>query len=564
MLEMQMKSDAQLLRDYAAREDESAFRELVARHTDFVYSAALRQVESSAVAGDLAQSIFTDLARKADDVAGKISADSSLAGWLHRSTRYAALNHLRDAQRRRTNERLAMEQFLTNSESAADWEQIRPALDEALDSLGDADREVLLLRFFQKKDFRAVGLALGVSDDTAQKRVSRAVDQLREIFAKQKITVGAGGLVAAISANAVQAAPAGLAVTVTTAALSATAVNTTLITVTKTIAMTTLQKTLVATTVTVLLGAGIYEARQAAQLREQVQVLQQQQTPLAEQLQKLERQHEAATNRVAGLIDELAKSKKNPSEVLKLRGQVGALQQEKAIAGSKSAINKITANPESRKALRDQQKMGMSGIYSELAKDLKLSPEQTAQFNDLLADHVMDNIDLITQALRDKNSPSEIDQMFSARESALQNKLLALVGEDGLAKYQDYTKELASTLTASQFAATLSGDKAATTEKKNQLLLALQTATRSTLAANGLPADYQLVPTLNFRNIASEEVGQQNLNLLDSIYAQVAANSSSFLTPDELNQFQSFRTNAIRLNTTMLMMNRTMMAPLSQ
>jgi RNA polymerase sigma factor (sigma-70 family) len=561
---MQAKSDTQLLRDYAARGDEAAFRELVTRHTDFVFSAALRQVESSAVAGDLTQSVFTDLARKTAAVAEKFSADASLAGWLHRSTRYAALNHLRDTQRRRTNERLAMEQLLTNSESDPDWEQIRPALDEALDSLGDADREVLLLRFFQKKDFRAVGLALGVSDDTAQKRVSRAVEQLREFFAKRKITVGAGGLVAAISANAVQAAPAGLAVTVTTVALSATALTTTLITTTKTIVMTTLQKALVTATVAVLLGAGIYEARQAAQLREKVQALQQQQTPLAEQLQKLERQHEAATNQVAGLVEELAKAKKNPSEVLKLRGQVGALQQEKAITGSKSAINKITANPESRKALRDQQKMGMSGIYSELAKDLKLSPGQTAQFNDLLADHVMDNIDLITQALRDKNSPAEIDQIFAARESALQSKLLGLVGEEGLAKYQDYTKDLASTLTASQFAATLTGDKAATAEKQNQLLLALQAATKSTLAANGLPADYQLVPTLNFRNLASEEVGRQNLNLLDSIYAQVAAHSSAFLTPDELNQFQTFRTNAIKLNTTMLMMNRTLMAPISQ
>ena len=76
-----MKSDAQLLRDYAERANEAAFREIVTRHTDFVYSAALRQVESSAVASDLAQSVFTDLARKANSLAEKITDASSLAGF---------------------------------------------------------------------------------------------------------------------------------------------------------------------------------------------------------------------------------------------------------------------------------------------------------------------------------------------------------------------------------------------------------------------------------------------------------------------------------------------------
>ena len=115
----------------------------------------------------------------------------------------------------------------------------------------------------------------------------------------------------------------------------------------------------------------------------------------------MQRERDAATNRLASLADELAKVKKNPSEVLKLRGEVGALRQEKAIAGSQSALNKLTANPETRKALRDQQKMGMTAIYSDLAKRLNLTPEQAGQLNDLLADHVMDSIDLITQALHD-------------------------------------------------------------------------------------------------------------------------------------------------------------------
>ena len=565
MGEMHEQSDVQLLRDYAEGGNEAAFRELVARHTDFVYSAALRQLDSTDIAGDLVQGVFTDLARKARPLAEKMPVGNSLAGWLHRSTRYAALNHLRDTRRRLANERQAMEQLLINSESAPDWQPIRPVLDEALDSLGDEDREVLLLRYFKNLDFRAVGLALGVSDDTAQKRVSRAVERLREFFSKRKVTIGASGLAVVISANAVHAAPAGLAATISSAALAGTAVSTsTLITATKTIAMTTLQKTVITAALAVVAGAGIYEAHQASTLRSQVQNLQQQQAPLADQLRQLQRERDDAMNREASLADELAKVQKNQSEVLKLRGVVGALSQEKAVAGSQSALNKLTANPETRKAMRDQQRMGMSNIYSDLVKRLNLTPEQAGQFNDLLADHVMDSIDLITQALHDNKTRGEIDQLFSAQNSALQDQLQALIGPDGLAQYLDYTKSLGSTLPVQQFAGSLTGDPATVADKQSELVQAMQQATQSALAAAGLPADYQMFPMLNFGNIASEEEGAQSLQLLDNIYGQVAASASNFLTADELNKFQEFRTNTINSSQAQLLMNRKMMAPISQ
>jgi RNA polymerase sigma factor (sigma-70 family) len=347
MGEMQAQSDAQLLRAYAERRDEAAFRELVARYTDLVYSAAFRQVESAATAGDIAQSVFTALARKPEVlVRGRdASTPLNLAGWLHRATRFAALNHRRATRRRLTHERQAMEQLLTNSDPAAGWEQIRPVLDEALDSLGDEDREALLLRYFKNQDFRAVGLALGVSDDTAQKRVSRAVERLREYFSQRNVTIGASGLAVVISANAVQAAPIGLAATISAAAiLAGTAVQTsTVIAAAKTIAMTTLQKTIVTATLAVVAGAGIYEAHQAAQLREQNQTLQQQQAPLAEQIQQLQNERDKATNIISWLKQELAKNESNNAELLKLRGEVEVVRNQ--LADAKRASRPVEQPP---------------------------------------------------------------------------------------------------------------------------------------------------------------------------------------------------------------------------
>jgi hypothetical protein len=105
-------------------------------------------------------------------------------------------------------------------ESTPDWEQLRPVLDTAVGELSATDRDAVLLRFFERKDFRTVGLALGLSEDAAQKRVARALDQLRTKLTWRGVTLSASALAAAITGGAIHSAPAGLAVSVATASLA--------------------------------------------------------------------------------------------------------------------------------------------------------------------------------------------------------------------------------------------------------------------------------------------------------------------------------------------------------
>ncbi|MCC6822311.1 MAG: sigma-70 family RNA polymerase sigma factor [Verrucomicrobia subdivision 3 bacterium] len=326
---MQPPSDAQLLRAYADHGTESAFAKIVARHTDLVYSAALRQVYSPDLAHDVTQSVFTDLARKARTVGATLSPEESLVGWLYRGTRFAARDLYRNETRRTQRERQAMEQLHPTSDTAPDWEQLRLALDDAMSELDDTDRDAVLLRYFKNHDLRTVGATLGISDDAAQKRVSRAVERLREFFAKRGVTVGTSGLAVVISANAVQAAPMGLAIAISNAAvLTGTTLTTTAtVTATKAIAMTALQKTIVTATIAVLAGAGIYEARQASQLREQNQTFLQKQ---AEQTQQLQSERDDAISKFAALRDDNERLNRNTTDLLKLRAEVARLQQQQA------------------------------------------------------------------------------------------------------------------------------------------------------------------------------------------------------------------------------------------
>jgi RNA polymerase sigma factor (sigma-70 family) len=210
-----MTSDSQLLARYADAGCDEAFAELVRRHVNLVYSAALRQVGGEAhLAQDVAQTVFSDLARKASSLARR----PNLTGWLYTSARFAAAKIARTEQRRRSRE----EQFMREPNQAApepDWEKLRPVLDEVMHELKETDREVILLRYFENQAFAEIGARCGVNENAARMRVERAVEKLRGMLAKRGVTT-AIELASVLSVHAVETAPAGLAATLASNSLA--------------------------------------------------------------------------------------------------------------------------------------------------------------------------------------------------------------------------------------------------------------------------------------------------------------------------------------------------------
>lgn len=335
-----MKTDDwSLLSQYTQRRSNEAFATLVNRHLNLVYSVALRQVRSPQLAQEVAQSVFIDLARDA----GVLKPDTILTAWLYRVAYRTAIDVVRSESRRQAREQIAMEMTAMNTASS-EWTRIEPLLDETMEVLDEEDRTAILLRYFDNKSLHEVGDALGISEDAAQKRVSRAVERLRELFSKRGAVVGAAGLGVVISAHAVQAAPAGLAATISAAATLAgtTTVAVTTATVTKAITMTLLQKTIVAAAIAAAMGSGIYEAHRASTLGDQVQALQEQQALLTGQIQQLQGERDDASNQVAHLTDENAVLKNDSADLAKLRGDL-AQKEAASAANTNSGTMQVTA-----------------------------------------------------------------------------------------------------------------------------------------------------------------------------------------------------------------------------
>lgn len=207
-------TDRQLLARYVNEDSQEAFAELVARHLELVYGTAARCVGSSALAEDVTQTVFMQLARKA----ATLSSEGSLAGWLHRHTRYSALDALRGERRRRTREEAAAAMAIHENPGGGEgWETMRPWIDEALDKIPLSDRRAIFSRFFDRRSFMELGALLGCGEEAARKRVERALEKLRERLSRRGITTTAGALAAGLAAHAGQTAPAHLLASVVAA-----------------------------------------------------------------------------------------------------------------------------------------------------------------------------------------------------------------------------------------------------------------------------------------------------------------------------------------------------------
>jgi RNA polymerase sigma factor (sigma-70 family) len=300
---VKMMTNDELLERYVKERAQSAFADLVRRHLDLVYSTALRHVRSPHLAQEVAQSVFIDLARQG----GSIRPGTPLVAWLHVVARRTAVDVIRKESRRRayeTSAAHASEMEGDDRESSPPWADIEPLIDEAIERLKPVDRAAILLRFFQDKSFQEVGAIIGSTDDAAQKRVNRALDQVRLSLRRRGVIVTAAGLTCSLATNSIQAAPA----SVGSAIVSAVAIKVTSFTVLSPlaqIAMTTAQKLIAATLLTAAIAGGIYQASEINRQKHELDDLRQRAQSFERDLRLSRVQREAGEKALAEMSDAL-------------------------------------------------------------------------------------------------------------------------------------------------------------------------------------------------------------------------------------------------------------------
>jgi hypothetical protein len=221
--------------------------------------------------------------------------------------------------------------------SEANWDDLSPLLDEAMGRLGAKDRDAVLLRYFERKDLRAVGDALGTSEAAARKRLSRALERLRRYLTARGVSLSAATLATALTGSAVQAAPAALAGTISTAVIAgaAAAVAGSTFNLLNLMSMTKFKAGLFSAVI--IAGAGtpiVIQQQSVSRLRAENRDLREQ----ARQLEQLRPENQQLAGlRVDG--EELDRLRKEVAELHRLRAEVARLRREKEDAARLKAEN---------------------------------------------------------------------------------------------------------------------------------------------------------------------------------------------------------------------------------
>jgi RNA polymerase sigma factor (sigma-70 family) len=533
-----MTTDAELLRSYVRARSEGAFAELVHRHVNLVYAAALRQLGGDAhAAEDVTQAVFTDLARKAAALAGR----EVIASWLYTSTRFAAAKVRRTQARRLKHETEAeiMHALERSSTLTADWEKLRPLVDDAMHELNERDRGAVVLRFFEGRPFAEIGEAYGLSEDAARMRVERALGKLHAVLTRRGVTSTGAALSVALATHSAAAAPAGLAASVTGAALATAAAGT----MTTTVAgglITFMSTAKMAATIAVIggfvgVGFGVYsgqrtataETARAAAVRE------------TDALRTQVREHAARladAEARARQAEQIAEAAKASVAGTRGRGEVtqravapaAALDEARAklALANQNLKEKIAvmANPEVQRTRIEMERLSLGIRYSQLYRNLNLTPEQITRFEARWVESRMESADIFSAAQANGVAPNDPAILALAGEAKkkYEEDLRAVLGETGYAELTRYERSYP----AREAVGALSGNLAfagtpLTRDQINQL----------TLAIAGQSAGYQ----------KGERVADRGA---DVNWPAVATQAQQFLTGTQLDALRAHAAHA--------------------
>ena len=496
-----MPDDAELLRRYVETRSESAFAALVERHLGLVYGAALRRLGGDpSRATEVAQDVFISLARQAPVLLSR----PSLAGWLHTSTRHAALNFLRAEHRRLTRQHTALALAAVNtpdSANDAEWDHLRPLLDAALDQLNETDRTLLLLRFFEQHPFAQIGAQLRLTEDAARIRTARALEKLRAHLARHGITSTAAALGVALAAQPLTAAPSGLAATLTAGALAGTTFTGTALGLTL---MTATTKTLLATVAlvtTLAIGTAVYQSHRAEHALHLLADLQQERDALNRQNSDLNSLLSTSSAEISRLTTQQKET------VAKLTA---------AAAQKPTNVNSVDVswlNPAFGPVWVAQQSSALSMRYGQLYRELQLTPEQIARFEKIQTELKQALADVWTLAANQGlpiSGPDVTRLTHEPTEQARKN-LEALLGGTGLAKFNKYEDGNATRELVASLAGNVYYSDTPLTADQGSALTALITANTETkkipMRAEGANTIYTVRKETNWDSVTAQASG---------------------------------------------------------
>ena len=184
-------SDDELLTAYAERGDQLAFRQLVDRHKDRVYSFILGMVHDAELASDLFQDTFLRVIDVMQRRRGSYKPQGRFLGWVLMIARNVVYDHKRSRKKWKDvsdGDDGFWDRLPDDAEPADEALHLRERsqwLSACINNLPPAQREVVLLRQDAELTFREIAEITDVSINTALGRMRYALINLQKMIEQQ-------------------------------------------------------------------------------------------------------------------------------------------------------------------------------------------------------------------------------------------------------------------------------------------------------------------------------------------------------------------------------------------
>ncbi len=427
------ETERELLRSFNAEGSEEAFRQLVERHLDMVYHTALRLTANPSLAEEVTQNVFTILARKAS----RLQAGSGLGGWLHRAATYEASKAKRAERRRAAKMKELADHPIKDASNEEPWTDALPILDDAINDLSESDRRAILLRFFEGRSFRDIGVRLGKSEDASQKQVSRALDKLSLLIRRRGFALPSVTVAAALTAESGKAAPATLGIHVSQGALNAASTLTTSTILTHTLNTMAYSKTKTAFIVAAIASFPVgWQQQRISQLEEKLEAAAtretQEITRLTSELKSVQDELALAHQDAATTKQALAQAQKDPPK-----------QQPNAMQG----MAEMLTDPAMEGVMRQQLGGQIKATFGDLLENMNLELAEKEAIETMLVDKQLKLATLSLKTMNKSLPQEERDQAKSELKEvndAFDSEIRGTYGDelaDKLKLYEESTPE---------------------------------------------------------------------------------------------------------------------------
>jgi hypothetical protein len=214
-----------------------------------------------------------------------------------------------------------------------------------------------------------------------------------------------------------------------------------------------------------------------------------------------------------------------------LRAQ-GREQGNEGAGGMGKMLGNMLKDPEMRKAMEQQQRMGMDMIYGSLIKQLQLSPEQEKKFKDMLLAQQMDNMSQAGAMFEGGGTDrAKVAQELAEKHKQNQEQIKEILGEEKYAQYEDYNQTLGERMMLDQF-----GKTAEISPEQSEQLLGIMREEKKNVQINrgAEPLD----PTKDWQKVlGSGEAAQQMFAQQEEVNQRVLERAGQVLTPEQLQKF---------------------------